>query len=241
MGNGWAGSFMRVPWDETFIEMLDRSSAFNRAWENASVDYTHKQIKNTGRRRWHSIPFLSLMNGLFFSVIRIRRPLSTRRHRHRWNILLFQLINEHFFLYLALCVSQFCFQLDARTINCQSNGFGIFWERKRERERERKTNFVGWRMMTFHAGSKSFREPFFSEDDKRSLILYMHIIRSVRPLSSIDPLRKHLLNITHTHSPDRFALTFQNSWPSDFFRCFVFFVSFFFSSFQTSSWTTLHF
>ena len=136
MGNGWAGSFMRVPWDETFIEMLDRSSAFNRAWENASVDYTHKQIKNTGRRRWHSIPFLSLMNGLFFSVIRIRRPLSTRRHRHRWNILLFQLINEHFFLYLALCVSQFCFQLDARTINCQSNGFGIFWERKRERERQ---------------------------------------------------------------------------------------------------------
>ena len=73
-------------------------------------------------------------------------------------------------------------------------------ERERERERERKTNFVGWRMMTFHAGSKSFREPFFSEDDKRSLILYMHIIRSVRPLSSIDPLRKHLLNITHTHT-----------------------------------------
>ena len=103
---------------------------------------------------------------------------------------------------------------------------------ERERERERKTNFVGWRMMTFHAGSKSFREPFFSEDDKRSLILYMHIIRSVRPLSSIDPLRKHLLNITHTHSPDRFALTFQNSWPSDFFRCFVFFVSFFFHLFK---------
>ena len=194
MGNGWAGSFMRVPWDETFIEMLDRSSAFNRAWENASVDYTHKQIKNTGRRRWHSIPFLSLMNGLFFSVIRIRRLLSTRHHRGRDETFSYFNSSTSIFWYLALCVCRNSSFPTGRpyTINCQSNVFGIFWER------ERKKNFVGWRMTTFQAGSQSFRESFFSEDDKRSLILYMHIIRSVRPLSSIGPLRKHLLNITHT-------------------------------------------
>jgi hypothetical protein len=105
--------------------------------------------------------------------------------------------------------------------------FFFFWEK----ERERKKNFVGWRMTTFQAGSKSFRESFFSEDDKRSLILYMHMIRSVRPLSSIGPLRK--TSFEHNTQTARIDLHWHSKIRDrvTFFRCFVFFVSFF-SSFS---------
>lgn len=48
---------MRVRGFLAFIEMLDRSSALNRAWENASVDYTKRFKRNRAGKRGRTDTF----------------------------------------------------------------------------------------------------------------------------------------------------------------------------------------
>lgn len=74
--NGWAFIHARARFFLGFIEMLDRSSALNRAWKNASVDYTKRFKRNRAGKRGRTDTFSISLS-----------PLPAIHSSRRWKLI----------------------------------------------------------------------------------------------------------------------------------------------------------